>query len=71
MPVIDVSMAALKDAEFAAEMKTGCGWTPSRKWSCEAPPEHEIAAFGGFDDGEIFGNRIVVDADPDARPLAA
>ena len=62
VPVIDVSMAALKDAEFAAEMKTGCGWTPSRKWSCEAPPEDELATLGQFDGMEVFGNRIVIPA---------
>ena len=71
VPVIDPSIAAFKRAEYSALLKRQCGWVPSRKWSCEAPPEHEIVAFGGFDDGEIFGNRIVVDADPDARPLAA
>lgn len=63
VPVIDPSIAALKRAEYAAILKRQCGWKPSRKWSCEAPPEGEIAAIGGFDDGEAFGNRIVVKAD--------
>lgn len=63
VPVIDVSVAALKEAEYAAEMKTRCGWTPSRLWSCEAPPEAEVESIGVFDDGEVFGNRIVVPAD--------
>jgi len=63
VPVIDVSIAVLKEAEYAAEMKTRCGWKPSRKWSCEAPPEDEIARIGSFDDGEAFGNRVVVSAD--------
>lgn len=71
VPVIDPSIAAFKRAEYSALLKHQCGWIPSRKWSCEAPPEAEIAAFGGFDDGEIFGNRIIVEADPEARPLAA
>lgn len=71
VPVIDPSIAAFKRAEYSALLKRQCGWVPSRKWSCEAPPEHEIASFGGFDDGEIFGNRIVVEADPYAPPLAA
>ncbi|MBW8635721.1 aspartate/glutamate racemase family protein [Hoeflea sp. WL0058] len=62
VPVIDPSIAALKRAEYAALLKRQCGWIPSRKWSCEAPPEEEIARFGGFDDGEAFGNRIVVEA---------
>ncbi|GAB5505588.1 MAG: aspartate/glutamate racemase family protein [Rhizobiaceae bacterium] len=71
VPVIDPSIAALKRAEYAAILKRKCGWVPSRRWSCEAPSEEEIARFGGFDDGEAFGNRIVVKADPDAPSLAA
>ncbi len=62
VPVIDPSIAALKRAEYAAELRHSCGWVPSRKWSCEAPPEDEIAAFGGIDDVAVFGNRIVVPA---------
>lgn len=62
VPVIDVSIAALKAAEHAAELKTACGWRPSRKWSCEAPAEAEMARIGVFDGGGIFGNRIVVPA---------
>ena len=60
--MIDVSIAALKEAEYAAELKANCGWKPSRKWSCETPSETEIAAIGVFDQGDIFGNRIVVPA---------
>lgn len=71
VPVIDPSIAALKRAEYAAILKRQCGWKPSRKWSCESPSEEEIARFGGFDDGEAFGNRVVVEADPAATPLAA
>ncbi len=71
VPVIDPSLAALKRAEYAAVLKRQCGWKPSRKWSCEAPPEEEIARFGGFDEGEAFGNRVIVEADPNAAPLAA
>lgn len=71
VPVIDPSIAALKRAEYAAILKRQCGWVPSRKWSCEAPSEEEISRFGGFDEGEAFGNRVVVEADPDATPLAA
>ena len=32
-------------------------------WSCEPPPEEEIARFGGFDEGEAFGQRLIVEAD--------
>ncbi len=63
VPVIDSSIAALKRAEYSALLKRQCGWKPSRKWSCEPPPEAEIKRFGGFDDGLAFGNRIVVAAD--------
>ncbi|MHA1159106.1 MAG: aspartate/glutamate racemase family protein, partial [Alphaproteobacteria bacterium] len=66
VPVIDPSIAALKRAEYAATLKRQCGWIPSRKWSCEAPSEEEIARFGGFDEGEAFGNRVIVEADADA-----
>jgi allantoin racemase len=62
VPVIDPSIAALKRAEYGALLKRDCGWVPSRKWSCEAPPEAEMAAIGGFDDGPAFGGRIVVEA---------
>ena len=62
VPVIDPSIAALKRAEYAAILKRQCGLVPSRKWSCEAPPEDEIASIGGFDEGEAFGSRMVVAA---------
>ena len=62
VPVIDPSIAALKRAEYGALLKKTCGWKPSRRWSCEAPPEAEIAAIGTFDGGEAFGSRIVVPA---------
>ncbi len=71
VPVIDPSIAALKRAEYAAILKRQCGFIPSRKWSCEPPSEEEIARFGGFDDGEAFGNRVVVPAKPGASLLAA
>ena len=71
VPVIDPSVAALKRAEYAATLKRRCGWTPSRKWSCEAPPEEEIARFGEFDEAEAFGNRVIVKPDPPAGRLAA
>ncbi len=61
VPVIDPSIAAFKRAEYAAMLKLQCGWKPSRKWSCEAPPEDEIARIGIFDDDPI-GNRLIVPA---------
>lgn len=70
VPVIDPSIAVFKRAEYAALLKRQCGWIPSRKWSCEAPPEEEIARFGGFDDGEFFGSRIAVPADTIAASAA-
>ena len=68
VPVIDVAIAALKRAEYGALLKRQCGWKPSRKWSCEAPPEDEIASFGCFPDGEALGPRIIVNADSSAAP---
>ena len=62
VPVIDPSIAALKRAEYAAELKRKCGWKPSRRWSCEPPPEAEIAAFGIIGDAAVFGNRVIVGA---------
>jgi len=62
VPVIDPSIAALKRAEYGALLKRDCGWVPSRKWSCEAPTEEEIASIGTFDDRPAFGGRIVVPA---------
>jgi len=63
VPVIDPSIAALKRAEYAAILRRQCGWKPSRKWSCEAPPEEEIARIGQFDTAEPFGSRTVVEAE--------
>ncbi len=62
VPVIDPAIAALKRAEYAAALRRDCGWVPSRKWSCEAPPEEEMARIGGFDVNEPFGNRLVLAA---------
>jgi allantoin racemase len=63
VPVIDPSIAALKRAEYGAVLKRQCGWKPSRRWSSESPSEEEMAEIGGFDGGEVFGNRIVVEAE--------
>ncbi len=60
VPVIDPSIAALKRAEYGALLKQQCGWIPSRKWSCEPPPEEELKRFGIIDDGDVFGNRLIV-----------
>lgn len=58
VPVIDPSIAAFKRAEYAAALRRDCGWVPSRKWTCEAPPEEEMARVGGFDVNRPFGNHI-------------
>ena len=62
VPVIDPSIAALKRAEYSALLKRDCGWKPSRRWSCEAPPEEEINQIGVFDSEPAFGGRIIVHA---------
>jgi len=61
VPVIDSAVAALKRAEYAALLKRQCGWIPSRKWSCEPPPEEEIATFGWFEGDEALGPRLIVE----------
>lgn len=60
VPVIDPSMAALKQAEQAALLKKQYNWKPSRKWSCEPPSEEDIRQFGLFDKEYEFGNRILL-----------
>jgi Asp/Glu/hydantoin racemase len=62
VPVIDSAIAVLKRAEYGALLKQQCGWIPSRKWSCGAPPEDEIVRFGCFPDGEAIGPRSIVPA---------
>lgn len=61
VPVIDPSIAALKQAEQAAILKNQFGWKPSRQWSSQAPPEADIKRFNLFDKEYKFGNRIVVE----------
>jgi allantoin racemase len=63
VPVIDPSIAALKRAEYGAILKRDCGWVPSRKWSCESPPELEMSKIGAFETDTPFGGRIVVPAE--------
>ena len=63
VPVLDPSISALKRAEYAANLKRQCGWIPSRKWSCESPPEEELKRFGIIDDSDVFGNRLIVEAE--------
>jgi len=62
VPVIDPAIAALKRAEYGALLKRQCGWIPSRKWSCEPPPEDEIIRFGCFDNSDAIGPRLTVAA---------
>lgn len=62
VPVIDCSIAALKAAESAALQKR-IGWTNSRVWGMEPPPEGELERFGIFQADYEFGNLIRVPAD--------
>jgi allantoin racemase len=48
VPVIDAVVAPFKQAEYLGQLKRQFGWTPSRRWSCEPPPEEELARFGLF-----------------------
>lgn len=62
VPVIDCSIAALKAAENAALLKQ-IGYSNSRMWGMEPPPEDELGKFGIYRDDYPFGNRIHVPAD--------
>ena len=48
VPVIDAILAPFKFAEFLAEMAQRFGWSPSRVWGSEPPPEAEVTAWGLF-----------------------
>ena len=48
VPVLDAMLAPFKYAEFLADAALRLGWTPSRKWGSEPPPESEIAEWGLF-----------------------
>ena len=48
VPVIDAVVAPFKQAEHLAQLRRRFGWTPSRRWSCEPPPEVELQRFGLF-----------------------
>lgn len=56
VPVIDPIVAAYKQAEYLANLKNQFAWTPSRQWTCAAPPEELIASFGLFDKAAPIGN---------------
>lgn len=62
IPVIDCSIAALKAGENAALAKR-VGWSPSRMWGMQPPPESELQAFGILQTDYKFGNVIHVPAD--------
>ena len=61
IPVIDPSVAAFKAAENAALLKQ-YGWTNSRHWGMQPPPEEELKAFKLFQQDYKFGNVIRVPA---------
>ena len=46
VPVIDSMIAALKTAEFAAELKNQFGWSHSKIGGHESSSPEEIAAWG-------------------------
>ena len=62
IPVIDCSIAAFKAAENAA-LQRQFGWTNSRMWGMQHPPEGELIEFDIFQDPYKFGNVIHVPAD--------
>lgn len=48
VPVIDAVVAPFKQAEYLAHLKRQFNWKPSRRWSCEPPPEDELSRFNLF-----------------------
>ena len=61
IPVIDCAVAALKYAEFMAEVKAQNHWVPSRVNGGEAPPETaELQAWNVFDQPAPIANRVMV-----------
>lgn len=48
VPVIDAVVAPFKQAEHLGQLTRQFGWVPSRRWSCEPPPEDEMKRFGLF-----------------------
>ena len=62
VPVIDCSIAALKAAENAA-LRKQIGWTNSRVWGMQPPPEDELKKFDIFQHDYQFGNVVHVPAD--------
>ena len=67
IPVIDCSIAALKAGENAALAKH-IGWSPSRVWGMQPPPESELQAFDILQTDYGFGNLIHVPADARQEP---
>ena len=64
IPVIDASIAALKVAESAVQLKLkGTNWVHSRVHSMEAPLEADLDKFGLFTHDYTFGNIIEVPAE--------
>lgn len=57
IPVIDPAIASFKAAENAALQKQ-FGWTNSRIWGMQAPPEEELKQFNIFQQDYEFGNVI-------------
>lgn len=62
VPVIDPVLAAFKSAEYLAGLKKQFQWKPSRVWSCEPPPEIELAELQIFKQPAPIGNRILIPA---------
>lgn len=60
IPLIDPSIAALKQAEQATMLKNKYNWKPSRKWNCKAPSENDLKKFKLFAKDYEFGNRIII-----------
>ncbi|MCL1037506.1 aspartate/glutamate racemase family protein [Shewanella submarina] len=58
VPVIDPLIAAFKQAENLAAMKSSLGLKPSNLWSSEPPPTSELSRFGLDAPSSAIGNCI-------------
>lgn len=58
VPVIDAVVAPFKQAEYLAGLKRRFAWVPSRRWSCEPPPEEELSRFGLFQQRPALRARV-------------
>lgn len=60
VPVVDPSIAALKSAEAAGDIRVRTGWGTSTRWGMEAPSDADMARFQILQTPYQFGGQIEV-----------